>query len=182
MYVLTEGLSRRIYSLSDIRVLVLSLVIFMGMIVFVLPVQSSQLPGDSPDLSIIYTVEDLYNIAENYGDEGRAKYIQARVTFDVIWPIVYSAFLASGISWSFPHGSWSNSRWRYANILPVIALLFDYLENGATIAVMYRYPLRTPVIDIAATVFTPLKWFSLGLSFILLLIGLGKALWNRYRQ
>jgi membrane protein implicated in regulation of membrane protease activity len=47
-------------------------------------------------------------------------------------------------------------------------MLFDYLENGATVIVMARYPLRTPVIDFLAPVFTFTKWVFVGGSFVVL--------------
>ena len=151
----------------------------MGTVIFILPAQSASSPGESPDLSIFYSVDDLYRIAESYGEEGRAEYIQARLTFDVIWPIVYTVFLASSMSWLFIRGFSENSSWLYSNILPVAGLLLDYLENGAAVIVMWNYPARTPVIDFATTVFTPLKWLSLGASFLLLFIGVGKIVGNK---
>jgi hypothetical protein len=50
-------------------------------------------------------------------------------------------------------------------LLPLFSLVFDYLENISSSIVMWRYPLRTPLVDYTVTVFTPLKWIILGLSF-----------------
>ena len=51
--------------------------------------------SSSPDTSLIYSSDDLFDIAEAYGQVGRNAYIVLRLTFDVIWPIVYFMFLAS---------------------------------------------------------------------------------------
>ena len=172
-------ISKSIAEYSKTRLVLISFLIFMGTVIFILPAQSTDSPRESPDLSIFYTIDDLYRIAESYGEDGRTEYIQARLTFDVIWPLVYTFFLASSISWSFIKGFGENSRWLYTNLLPIAGLLLDYLENVAAVIVMWNYPARTPVIDFAATVFTPLKWMSLGFSFLLLLVGIGKIVWNK---
>ena len=151
----------------------------MGTVIFILPVQSASSPGESPDLSIFYSVNDLYRMAESYGETGRAEYIHTRITFDVIWPIIYTVFLVSSISWLITRGFSETSSWLYSNLLPVAGLLLDYLENGSAVIVMWNYPARTPVIDFAATIFTPLKWLSLGACFLLLFVGMGKMVWNK---
>ena len=66
-------------------------------------------------------------------------------------------------------------------MFPVIGMALDYLENISASIVMLRYPARTPIIDILAVVFTPLKWAFVSGSFIVLLIGIGKYGINRMR-
>jgi hypothetical protein len=38
--------------------------------------------------------------------------------------------------------------------------------------VMLRYPERTPIVDLATVIVTPLKWVFVGGSFIILVAGL----------
>jgi len=176
--------SRWIRERSKTPVAVAALIIFMVTVIFVLPGQSANASaetggGDSPDLSFRYTVNDLYRMAEAFGPEGRSAYIRARLTFDVVWPIVYTLFLASMTSWLFSRGFPADSRWQSLNMVPVIGLALDYLENLSTVAVMWRYPLRTPVVDHAATVFTPLKWVFIGGSFILVIVGVLRLIWEK---
>mgnify|MGYP007130597623 CR=1 FL=1 len=52
----------------------------------------------TPDLSFFYTTEDLYQMAEALGEEGRQSYVRSRFTFDLVWPLVYAFFLVTGIS------------------------------------------------------------------------------------
>ena len=68
------------------------------------------------------------------------------------------------------------------NLLPVLGLLFDYLENGATSIVMARYPDLTPILPQLAGVITALKWFFVGGSFVVLVLGLGMAGWSWARM
>ena len=179
-----ERASRWITRNSKTPVAVAALIIFMVTVIFVLPGQSAKSSaetggGETPDLSFRYTVDDLYRMAEAFGVEGRSAYIRARLTFDVVWPIVYALFLASMTSWLFSRGFPTDSLWQNLNLAPVIGLALDYLENLSTVIVMWRYPLRTPVVDHAATVFTPLKWLFIGGSFILVIVGVLKLIWEK---
>jgi hypothetical protein len=150
-------------------IIVFSIVFFLT-ILFVLPEQSSRLKeetGDNPtpDLSFYFGVEDLYGWAESYGEAGRESYIRTRFTFDIIWPLIYTGFLFSSTGGLLYRSGLRESIVNRLLLLPLFSLVFDYLENISSSIVMWRYPLRTPLIDYAVTVFTPLKWIILGLSF-----------------
>jgi hypothetical protein len=165
-----------LHRVSNGWVVLLGLVIFILFMILVLPNQASRAEADasgagSPDMSFYYTAEDLYQMADGYGKEGRDAYIRARFTFDLIWPLVYAIFLSTGISWVFQRSFAVDSVWRRANIMPVIGALFDYLENISTSVVMARYPSSTAVLDKLAAVFTMLKWVFVIGSFSLLLVG-----------
>ena len=163
------------------------LVIFLLFSALVLPRQSAaaeEVAGGagSPDTSIFYSPADLYQMAEAYGEEGRSAYIRARFTFDVIWPLVYTLFLGTAISWLFGRAFASDSRLQRANLAPVLGALFDYLENVSTSLVMLRYPDQTAVVDVLAPVFTLLKWVFVGGSFVLLSAGVVAVLWHWLRN
>jgi hypothetical protein len=91
---------------------------------------------------------------------------------------VYTLFLATAISWVFGKAFAPDSRWRRANLVPLVGALFDYLENLSTSLVMLRFPAQTPVVDLLAPLFTALKWGCLGLSFVLLIGGIAVATWR----
>ncbi len=135
----------------------------------------------APDTSVWYFPEDLYAAAEAWGRDGRAAYVHARVTFDVIWPLVYGAFLLTALAWVWARGAASGSRWRGVALLPVVAVALDYAENTCTATVMARYPARTPVLAELAPFFTAGKWLALSASFVLLAIGVIVALAARWR-
>lgn len=164
-----------------------ALAVFVLFSALVLPRQSAkaeEIAGDagSPDTSFFYSADDLYQMAEVYGEQGRKAYVRARFTFDLIWPLVYTLFLVTAISWLFSKAFAPHSRWQWANMAPVLAALFDYLENVATSLVMGRYPDRTAVVDVLAPMFTLLKWLFLAGSFALLFAGAVVAVWQWNRQ
>lgn len=155
-------------------------VLFLGLVLPSQAAQSRQSTGvdESPDSSYVYSRDDLYRLAEQYGAEGRAAYIRARFTFDVIWPLVYTGFLSTALSWVYGRAFAAGSPWRYANLSPVLGALFDYGENLATSLVMARYPARTPVVDLLAPVLTLVKWLFVNGSFLLLAVGVAVGLWR----
>jgi hypothetical protein len=168
-------------------VTLVALLIFLLFSALVLPQQATRAEqetgsADSPDMSFFYTPRDLYQMAESYGEQGRQAYVGARFTFDLVWPLVYTLFLVTAISWIFGKAFAPDSRWQLANLAPLLGTLFDYLENLSTSMVMLRYPARTAVVDLLAPVFTALKWGFLGASFLLLLVGIVMATWRWLKQ
>ena len=160
-----------------------ALVIFLLFTALVLPQQASQAEQEtgqteSPDTSLFYSPRALYRMAEAYGEEGRRAYVRARFTFDLVWPLVYTLFLVTATCWAFGRAFPPGSRWQRANLVPLLAALFDYLENVSTSIVMLRYPAQTPVVDLLAPVFTLFKWALLGAAFLLLALGIVVAAWR----
>ena len=178
-----QRISDGLHRVSTGWVALAAMVIFLLFTALVLPRQSEAGAGDvgSPDTSFTYSRDELYRMAEAYGAQGRAAYVRARLTFDVIWPIVYTLFLSTAISWLYGRAFQPGSPWRRANLAPVLGALFDYLENLSTSVVMVRFPDRTPVVDTLAPIFTLVKWIFVGGSFVLLFIGLVANAWRWIR-
>ncbi|WP_226658676.1 hypothetical protein [Pseudalkalibacillus hwajinpoensis] len=167
-------LSRKLSSRLTPSIWFLSVVIFALFLVFILPEVSDRSyevtqTRDSPDGSFFYTPETLYRIAEQYGESGRSYYIKERFSFDVIWPLVYWFFLTTSIT--VLYRSIISEKSLLLNLLPSFGVLFDYLENLSTSAVMVFYPSKVPVISWAAPFFTSIKWACIYASFVLIMIG-----------
>ncbi len=166
--------SERLLALSKGPVALVALVVFVVFTALALPGQAAQSAARTggerqPDTSLFYTAAGLYDMAEAFGPAGRQAYIQARFTFDVVWPVVYGFFLVVAIGWLSARAFRPGSPGRWLNLVPVAGVLFDYLENLATSLVMARYPASTPVVDVLAGPFTLLKWAFVGGSFVVLL-------------
>lgn len=175
----SEGLSR----LSTGPIALLGLVVFVLFIALVLPGQAERADeysgeAGSPDGSFYYTAEQLYQWAEAYGEDGREAYVRARLTFDVLWPLVYTLFLGTALSVVGRRAYAPGRPWRLANLAPLLGLTFDYLENLCTSLVMVRYPEPTAVVASLAGLVTLVKWIFVYGSFVLLLLGLVVALWR----
>ncbi|NLN69992.1 MAG: hypothetical protein GX142_04305 [Chloroflexi bacterium] len=156
-------LSRWFLKISTGPLAMICLVVFLIFSSLILPDQNARAKayaGDlgTPDTSLYYTAAELYRMAEGYGPQGRTAYIRARFTFDVVWPLVYLAFLVTALSWLINRAKLGKTSWVQLNLLPIASVIFDGLENGAAAIVMARYPQTTSVLDHLAGVFTLLKW------------------------
>jgi hypothetical protein len=179
--------SKWLYRISTGRITLAGLFVFLLFISFVLPTQANDTgrtnqDSGSPDMSFYYTTSELYKMAANYGEEGRAAYIRARFTFDLIWPLVYMGFLCTSISWIFKQISLQDSRWGILNITPLLGMIFDYFENISTSIVMYRYPMPTDVFAGIAPFMTAVKWLFVSGSFVILSIGVIIYIWQFIRK
>lgn len=153
---------------------IVATIIFMVFLILVLPQMdeySAKVIGDfgSPDTSLIYSGADLYDMAESYGESGRAAYIKLRWTFDLVWPFVYTLFF---VLWTLklleyvPRTSWT----KHLVIVPLVAMFLDFMENlGATI-VMARYPLASGLIASITPLMTSLKWLAISASSLILIV------------
>lgn len=164
-----------------------ALLLFVAFTALVLPrqaAQAEQYSGDagSPDSSFFYTAEDIYRWAETYGAQGRRAYVQARLTFDVVWPLVYTLFLVTALSWLMRRAFPQHSMWSRANLTPVLGMIFDFLENGAAALVMARYPQTTPLVASLAGFLTALKWLFVYAGFALLVVGVLVLGWRRVQE
>jgi len=165
-------ITNRIIRLARGWITLAAVIIFLIFSVTVLPDQSAKAAAysaeiGSPDLSLFYTPEDLYHMAEQFGESGRQAYVRARFTFDLAFPIVYGAFLLSCVGWALGKLTLENSNWRLLVLIPLFAVLFDLFENTAASIVISQYPQPSPLAAVLAPFFTLLKWFFVGSGFLL---------------
>jgi len=177
-------ISSILYRLSRGPVTLAAFILFLLFTSLVMPKQAAQAEtysrdAGSPDMSFFYSADDLYRMADSYGEAGRAAYVRTRFTFDVIWPLVYLFFLGTALSWSLARALPEGNRWRMLNLFPVPGWLFDLLENISTSIVMLNYPRHTLALDSLTPIFTLIKWFFVGGGFIILFAALFLFLWKR---
>lgn len=171
-----RSLSDYFYRKTSFWAFLISLALFIIFMILVLPPQaarSAEVTGTnaSPDTSFYYNRQQLYQIAEDYGQEGRYYYVDSRITFDIVWPLVYTLFLLNAISWILNKTIVEGSSLRLLNLVPITSILFDFLENISNMVVMFRYPTPTDWLASIAGIFTSLKWITLSAGFLILIIG-----------
>ena len=91
---LSEGLYQKITK----KVLIITIIVFVLFVLIVMPIVSNYTAkvtndAESPDLSFVYNADDLYKMAQDFGEQGREAYITLRFTFDLVFPILYVFFL-----------------------------------------------------------------------------------------
>jgi hypothetical protein len=179
--------SDRLYQVTNGWVALFGLAVFLLFTALVLPGQAAEAAtysgaAGSPDLSLFYSAGDLYRMAESYGQEGRRAYVVARFSFDLVFPLVFTTFLTTAVTWVYGHTFAASSLWRRANLVPPLAGVFDYLENITASVVVARYPQRTIGLEWLAPAFTLLKWSFIGASFVLLVAAGLVFAWRRGRN
>lgn len=179
-------LTERLVAMASGWAALVSVVVFVVFTALVLPPQAARAreytgEAGSPDSSFWYTPDQLMGWAAAYGAEGRSAYVTARLTFDVVWPLVYTAMLVLVLGWLLGKATSPGSTARLALLLPLAALLFDYAENVSAAVVMARYPETTPVLAWLAPLFTAGKWTTLSLAFLAVPVAAVAALLARRR-
>lgn len=172
---MTRRISAFFYGLPRGWVALASTVIFFVFTATALPAQARKAEtyaagGPTPDTSLFYSASDIYAWASAFGADGRAEYVQARYTFDLVWPLVYTFLLVAVITWLLGTFLKPGDKWSWLNLVPFAPLLFDYAENISASIVIARYPATTPVLADVVTVFTTAKWATLSASFVLLAV------------
>lgn len=176
-----QRLSEFFYRKTSFWVVIITLALFVIYLFLVLPSEaerSKEVIGDlpSPDTSFYYSKADLYQMAEDYGQTGRYYYVDSRITFDILWPFVYTFFLINAISWVLNKTILDESKFRLLNLVPLAGILFDFLENISNMIVMFKYPIRIDFLASIAGVITSIKWIFVGGSMVILVLGI--LLWG----
>lgn len=160
---------------SSLKLLLCSTIVFIIFMVLILPLVASFVDnaiGDfpSPDQSFFYTENDLYQMASDYGESGRETYIRLRFTFDLVFPIAYTFFMLSTIAFYLKNSA--NKQGEFLIYIPILAFVFDILENISASAVMALYPTKFPVIASATPIFSLFKWVFVNTGLVLALLAL----------
>jgi len=124
------------------------------------------------DLSFFPLPDQVYNMAEVYGEDGRHEYIVTRVSLDIVWPLAYTFFVVSVITFCFRHVHGSDSRLVHFNLSALSVLVFDFIENGLAAIVMSAYPDRLDGIVYIMATATATKWIMMGIASLAMLYGI----------
>jgi len=176
-------LSRSLYSWAR-GWLILALI--AGFVVFeavTLPLLQSA-PGGGVaalDTQVFYRPEQAFSTVGSYGDAARF-WIRMYLTWDLVNPILYTLILSLLISWLFQRAFKAGSRLRGLNVLPVGAGLFDVGENVCIVSLLAVYPAQPRAVAWLATVCTLGKVSLLGISALLVLLGIAGAARNAFRM
>ncbi|MEY4927499.1 MAG: hypothetical protein RI894_1935, partial [Bacteroidota bacterium] len=123
------------------------------------------------DLALAYSPDAAYaNYLDKYSDAARSIYLKTEC-LDLLYPLCYGLFFACLLT-----AAWRGTNYLYLNIVPLIAIIFDYLENIGVFALLLSYPTHLPFMAAWASGFGTIKWALAAASLLLLLVGFGKKL------
>lgn len=122
------------------------------------------------DLLFSYSPQTAFAHIESYGEQGRATYIKFSLIADTAYPIVYSLlfmviiFLLAAKLWPV------RTKFHKLAIVPLAAFIFDLCENQSIVAMLKAYPETPENIAKIGSIFTSLKWISVGASFAVIIV------------
>ena len=176
-------LSRRFHSCARGWLIVALFAAFVVFVAVTLPLLQAAPGGSivSLDAQIFYTPEKAFSTVASYGDAGRF-WIRIYLTWDIVNPILYTLGFSLLISWLFQRAFKPGSKLQELNVLPAGAGLFDLLENLSIVTLLAVYPAQPAAVAWLSAVCTVSKISLLGVSALLVLVGLIKAAMNRFKK
>jgi hypothetical protein len=130
------------------------------------------------DLQFAYSRQKVFSMLEAYGEVGRNFYLTIELTADLIYPLIYTLLLCMLIVFLFEKLNAGAVLISRILLLPLLALVFDYLENIMLIMMLQLYPATDGTLALAASFFTSAKWVAALLSMVACLTAAAALLVN----
>lgn len=141
--------------------IVLSFLVMSAMMGYFLPGAQAQLEanGSGPiDLMPFPSPEAVLHAVESLGQAGRAFYLFVETTYDIVYPISYTLFYGLVITVLINQVASQGSRFRRLNLLPLVAFVFDMLENIGIVTLLASYPAQSAAVASYVSVVNGVKW------------------------
>ncbi len=123
------------------------------------------------DARFSYTPETAYHDIAAFGEEGRHEYAVTELTLDLGFPLLYPTFLSLLISYLLRRAWPGNNGIQKLNLIPFLAMPFDYAENFSIVALLRAFPRRLDSLARAANCFTRGKWSASYASIGIIIVG-----------
>ncbi|MBT8361441.1 MAG: hypothetical protein KJO32_10830, partial [Deltaproteobacteria bacterium] len=137
----------------------LTMTVYLTMLLYTIPAVTAFAP-EYPifDLSPSgYSFGYASELLDNLGNEGRNKYLHSQLPLDFIYPGLFAVTYSLLLVWLYRKHFNINSKVYYLGFVPILAGVFDYLENIFIIKMINSFPdLQMNTVKIAST-FTILK-------------------------
>lgn len=121
------------------------------------------------DVSFYYDKEYVMKLFNDLKPEGRAEYYFVEAVTDVAYPIIYGILMILLITKLSQQLSFK--KWWLLLILPVMTVLFDFLENATILSMLSSYPEISEATVSRSSLFSSVKWcfafLSVGTIFYL---------------
>ncbi len=119
-----------------------------------------------------YSYDEAIILLQSLGLEGRNAYLAVQIPIDLVYPGLFAISYALLITWVLKQFLPRQSRWFFFAFVPVLAGIFDYLENAAVVAMLNGFPDISEVLVTSASSFTIAKSGLTTLYFVGLLVAL----------
>ncbi len=123
---------------------------------------------ESLDTRFSYTKNDVLQLFDTVKVEGREKMVFISGVVDMIYPLIYGILLFLLITKLTDNIS--NNKLKFIRLLPLIGMLFDYIENFSILNMLNTYPMISEKQVFISSSATSLKWIFLDISIGLIVI------------
>jgi len=121
------------------------------------------------DMRLFYTFDDVTEYLTALGETGRIYYLYQKIV-DSFFPIGYGIGIALALGYICKESD-IESPWNSIILIPIIAAIFDYMENILLTTQIVSFPTISEVIVSMAAITTLLKWIFLSSSIGVLFVG-----------
>ena len=122
------------------------------------------------DLLYSYTPEELYSHIASFDVQGRQLYMLHELTLDILYPMISALLFSLAIAYLLKRTLPATHPMQCLALVPLAAMLVDYLENICIVLTLASYPERLSSLAQIANVFTVSKW-ALAYAELLLIVG-----------
>lgn len=134
------------------------------------------------DLQNFYTADQAYQVLDRLGGPGRQVYANILTNIDSFFPIATALFSLFMITFLFNMGRPLQGGWRYLIAAPVLACIFDYIENLCILRIITAYPHKLAGLASLAGIMTAAKSVCLVVVVITILFALIRLITKNNRQ
>ena len=163
--------------------LVSAMVVYFTMLLYTIPQVEQHANGMKLfDLSPAgYSQQYALELLKNLGSIGRDIYLYRQLPLDFIYPGLFAVSCCLLLTWILKKSLSINSSMFYWCIVPLVAALFDYLENICIVLMLKSYPKVPELLVTFGSIFTVFKSALTTIFFILFFIGCG-LFWKKGRK
>ncbi|PID99031.1 hypothetical protein CSA80_02855 [Candidatus Saccharibacteria bacterium] len=118
------------------------------------------------DMRFSYSREDVLSLFQTLQEAGRAKYQYVSSIIDMMYPLLYGVLLFLLLKKLIRSLPFAVGRLTIVCFLPIIAAVFDFIENFNVIGMLKSFPSITDTQVFASSLATSTKWTFLAASQI----------------
>ncbi|MGR5175325.1 hypothetical protein ACPV4B_01000 [Vibrio parahaemolyticus] len=123
-----------------------------------------------------YSFAEAAELLFALGSDGREFYM-TQLTLDTLYPFLFGLCYFVLLQWVIKKGNVSGVQWQWLSLFPIVAALFDYLENICIYLMLSSFPeLSTTLVSISSaftitkSALTTVYWLGLVILIIMITI------------
>ena len=169
---LTKFIERHISGKKVLLLFILTNIIYVFMLTVTIP-KTMEFSNGMKLLDMMPMGYDLNYVSELFntlGENGRETYLTNQIPIDMIYPLLFGLSYCLLLGYFLKKLNKFHTPYSYLCLLPIIAGIFDYLENLGIITMLNSYDNLTRFSVSSTNIFTIIKSVSTSLFFVTLMI------------